>query len=412
MNILVLNAGSSSLKFQLVRTDEERIANDTDQRLARGIVDRIGGEALLHFTAGDRQLKTARPIRDQRAAVDAVLRWLASEESGPDVGGMREIDAVGHRVVHGGERFSRSVRIDPTVMREIEETIELAPLHNPHNLRGINAVREVLGEIPQVAVFDTAFHSTLPEHAYLYAIPYSLYRRYRVRRYGFHGTSHRYVAYRYRRLTGTARDQTNLITIHLGNGCSACAIRAGDSVDTSMGFTPLAGLVMGTRSGDVDPAILDFMATKEGLSLHEVESVLNKQSGLLGISGLTHDMRELLAEERESSDRRARLAIDIFCYRIRKYIGAYAAALGGASAVVFTGGIGENGAPVRARICDGLQWLGLELDAEKNAATVDGVEGAIHTEGSRLGAWVIPTDEELLIARDTLRLVLGLDTRY
>ena len=412
MNILVLNAGSSSLKFQLVRTDEERIANDTDQRLARGIVDRIGGEALLHFTAGDRQLKTARPIRDQRAAVDAVLRWLASEESGPDVGGMREIDAVGHRVVHGGERFSRSVRIDPTVMREIEETIELAPLHNPHNLRGINAVREVLGEIPQVAVFDTAFHSTLPEHAYLYAIPYSLYRRYRVRRYGFHGTSHRYVAYRYRRLTGTARDQTNLITIHLGNGCSACAIRAGDSVDTSMGFTPLEGLVMGTRSGDVDPAILDFMATKEGLSLHEVESVLNKQSGLLGISGLTHDMRELLAEERESSDRRARLAIDIFCYRIRKYIGAYAAALGGASAVVFTGGIGENGAPVRARICDGLQWLGLELDAEKNAATVDGVEGAIHTEGSRLGAWVIPTDEELLIARDTVRLVLGLDTRY
>ncbi len=412
MNILVLNAGSSTLKFQLVRTDQERIGNDTDERLARGIVDRIGGEALLRFSSGDRTLKTARPIRDHRAAVDAVLRWLASEESGTDLTAMRDIDAVGHRVVHGGEQFSNSVKIDPVVLREIEEMIELAPLHNPHNLKGIAAVRETLGDVPQVAVFDTAFHQTLPAHAYLYAIPYSLYRRYRVRRYGFHGTSHRYVAYRYRRLTGRRREETNLITIHLGNGCSACAIRAGDSVDTSMGFTPLEGLVMGTRSGDLDPAILDFIAAKEGQTLNEIEGLLNKQSGLLGISGLTHDMRELLAEESENDDRRARLAIEIFAYRVRKYIGSYLAAMGGAEAIVFTGGIGENGAIVRERICQGLQWLGLELDPELNATAVNGNEGPIHREGSRLGVWVIPTDEELLIARDTFRLVTGMEARY
>ncbi len=412
MNVLVLNAGSSSLKFQLVRTDEQRMASDTDERLARGLVDRIGGEALLRFSSGDRTLKTAQPIRDHRAAVDAVLRWLSSEESGTDVAAVRDIDAVGHRVVHGGEEFTRSVRIDAGVLREIEETIELAPLHNPHNLKGIAAVRETLGDVPQVAVFDTAFHHTLPAQAYLYAIPYSLYRRYRVRRYGFHGTSHRYVAYRYRRLTGRPREATNLITIHLGNGCSACAIRAGDSVDTSMGFTPLEGLVMGTRSGDLDPAILDFVASKEGLSLQEMETLLNKQSGLLGISGLTHDMRELLAEERESDDRRARLAIEIFCYRVRKYIGSYLAAMGGAEAIVFTGGIGENSADVRARICEGLEWLGLELEPDLNATATGGTEGPIHRDGARLGAWVIPTDEELLIARDTVRLVMGLDTRY
>lgn len=412
MNILVLNAGSSTLKFQLVRTDQERMANDTDERLARGIVERIGGEALLRFSSGNRSLKTARPIRDHRAAVDAVLRWLASEESGTDLSAMRDIDAVGHRVVHGGERFSKSVKIDPVVLREIEEMIDLAPLHNPHNLKGIAAVRETLGDVPQVAVFDTAFHQTLPPHAYLYAIPYSLYRRYKVRRYGFHGTSHRYVAYRYRRLTGRTREHTNLITIHLGNGCSACAIRGGDSVDTSMGFTPLEGLVMGTRSGDLDPAILDFIAVKEGQTLNEVEALLNKQSGLLGISGLTNDMRELLAEEEENDDRRARLAIDIFAYRVRKYIGSYLAAMGGAEAIVFTGGIGENGAKVRARICEGLQWLGLELDPELNATAVGGSEGPIHREGSRLEAWIIPTDEELLIARDTFRLVMGMEARY
>lgn len=410
MNILVLNAGSSTLKFQLINTDEEKIATDSDERLARGIVDRIGGEALINFKTADSAHKTAKPIRDHRAAVDTVLRWLASSEVIPS---MSAIDAVGHRVVHGGERFTKSVLVNEGLLREIEDTIELAPLHNPHNLKGIQAVRDLLGfGVPQAAVFDTAFHHTLPERAFLYAIPYSLYRRYRLRRYGFHGTSHRYVAYRYRRLTGVTRENTRLVTLHLGNGCSACAINGGASVDTSMGMTPLEGLVMGTRAGDIDPALLDVIASKEGLGLHEVESLLNKQSGLLGISGLTHDMRELLAEAHENSDRRACLAIEIYCYRIRKYIGSYLAAMGGADALVFTGGVGENSAEIRARVCQGLEWMGLELDPELNESMFAGAEGQISKADSGLKAWVIPTDEELVIARDTARLVLGLDMKY
>lgn len=414
MNILVLNVGSSSVKFQLVRTDEERIAENRDERLARGQIERIGGEAVFSYRADrGREVRGSAAMRDHRAAVEHILGWLADAESGVPIGSIGEIEAAGHRVVHGGERFVRSVRIDDEVLRGLEEMIDLAPLHNPHNLRGVQAVRAVLGPgVPQVAVFDTAFHHTLPEHAYLYAIPYSLYRRYKVRRYGFHGTSHRYVAYRYRQLTGRSREQTRIITLHLGNGCSACAIRGGDSVDTSMGFTPLEGLVMGTRSGDVDPAVLDFIAGKEGLALHEVEALLNKQSGLLGLSGLTHDVRELLAEAEEHDDRRAWLAIEIFCYRARKYIGAYLAALGGADAVVFAGGIGENAHTVRNRICAGLEWAGLELSPARNAAMVGGREGKISTDESRLEAWVIPTDEELLIARDTYRVVHGIETRY
>jgi acetate kinase len=414
MNVLVLNAGSSSLKFQLIRTDPERLARDEDECLAKGVIDRIGGQAVLTFSALDQPvMREAASVRDHRHAVERVLRWITSTESGVPIEGVREIDAVGHRVVHGGEYFQRSVMIDDQVIRRIEDTIDLAPLHNPHNLRGIQAVRDALGSgIPQVAVFDTAFHHTLPEEAYLYAIPYSLYRRYRIRRYGFHGTSHRYVAYRYRTLTGTARDQTRLVTLHLGNGCSACAISGGNSIDTSMGFTPLEGLVMGTRSGDLDPAILDFIALKEGLSLAEVDTLLNKQSGLLGISGLTHDMRELLAEAREHDDRRARLAIEIFCYRVRKYIGAYLAALDGPAAIIFTGGIGENAPEIRERIIAGLEWMGVELDSALNTEMVGGAEGLITTEDSRLDTWVIPTDEELLIARDTMRLVQGLGARY
>ncbi|HSJ31803.1 MAG TPA: acetate kinase [Longimicrobiales bacterium] len=411
MNVLVLNAGSSSLKFEVIRTDQERIAADSDERLAGGVIDRIGGEALIRLEmAGKPPRKTAGPIRDHRAAVEAALRWLGDEETGA---GFRGIDAVGHRVVHGGEKFTRSVLIDDATITEIEDMIDLAPLHNPHNLKGIRAVRDVLGrDVPQAAVFDTAFHQTLPDRAYLYALPYSLYRRHRVRRYGFHGTSHRYVAYRYRKLTGTSREDTRLITLHLGNGCSACAIAAGNSLDTSMGFTPLEGLVMGTRSGDLDPAILDYISEKEGMNLHEVEALLNKQSGLLGISGLTNDMRELLAEAHEHDDRRARLAVEIFCYRARKYIGSYLAAMGGADAVVFTGGIGENSAEIRTRITEGLQWMGMHVDDAANEQTVAGVEGRITNEDSRLHAWVIPTDEELLIARDTARLVLGLEPRY
>jgi acetate kinase len=409
MNVLVLNAGASSVKFQVICTDAERIAADTDQRLARGIVERIGGEALVSFsTESGRSYRTAMPIRTHRAAIEAILRWVAGEESDTGIGALRDIDAVGHRVVHGGESFTASVRITTEVIGELEETIELAPLHNPHNLKGITATRELLGpDVPQVAVFDTSFHHTMPEYAFLYAIPYALYRRHRLRRYGFHGTSHRYVAYRYRKLTGTERNATKLITLHLGNGCSACAIAGGDSHDTSMGFTPLEGLVMGTRSGDLDAAILEHLEGKEGLTTHEVLLMLNKQSGLRGISGLTDDMRELLDEEREHGDRRARLAIDIFCYRARKYIGAYLAAIGGADAIVFTGGIGENSPVIRERIVHGLDWFGLQLDAAANAAAHGGAEQRITTGDSRLGAWVIPTDEELLIARDTVRLVQG-----
>jgi acetate kinase len=413
MNVLVLNVGSSSLKFQLVRTDLARIEGNTDEKLARGTIERLGGEAVITLRVGDgAATKTTASLRDHRAAVEYIVSWLVSAE-GVGLAGRAEIDAVGHRVVHGGERFTRSVRIDPDVLRGIEDTIDLAPLHNPANLRGIAAAGAVLGAaLPQVAVFDTAFHHTLPEHAYLYAIPYQLYRRYKIRRYGFHGTSHRYVAHRYRQLTGTPRDRTRLVILHLGNGCSACAVAGGDSADTSMGFTPLEGLVMGTRSGDIDPAVLDYLAGKEGLSLQEAEALLNKQSGLLGISGLTNDMRDLLAEEREHQDRRARLAIDIFCYRARQYVGAYLAAVGGADAVVFAGGVGENSADVRARICAGLEWMGLTLDAPRNEATVGGREGRISDDASRLAAWVIPTDEELLIARDTFRVVTGAPGRY
>jgi acetate kinase len=414
MNVLVLNAGSSSLKFQLIRTDADRMADDTDERLARGVIERIGGEAFITFQAGRAPpLRDTRPVRDHRTAVEAALRWMASPDSGAPIEGIREIDAVGHRVVHGGETFRRSVLVTDDVLRRIEDTIELAPLHNPHNLKGIVAAREALGSaVPQAAVFDTAFHHTIPDFAYLYAIPYSLYRRHRVRRYGFHGTSHRYVAYRYRRLTGRSREETRLVTLHLGNGCSACAIAAGDSVDTSMGFTPLEGLVMGTRSGDLDPAILDYIAAKEGMTIRELDLLLNKQSGLLGISGLTHEMRELLAEAHEHDDRRSRLAVEIFCYRVRKYIGAYLAVLGGADALVFTGGIGENSAEIRARVLRDLEWLGVELDEEANAAVGAGEERRITRDGARLAVWVIPTNEELLIARDTVRLVTGGETRY
>jgi acetate kinase len=414
MNVLVLNVGSSTLKFQLVSTDEKRFASDGDERLARGQVERIGGEAVWSFRAGEGEtVKGTAPLRDHRAAIEYLLRWMVDPASGVAIGSLGDIGAAGHRVVHGAERFIHSVAIDDAVLRGIEETIELAPLHNPANLKGIHAVRAVLGPaVPQVAVFDTAFHHTLPERAYLYAIPYSLYRRHGVRRYGFHGTSHRYVAYRHRQLTGTAREAQKVITLHLGNGCSACAISGGQSVDTSMGFTPLEGLVMGTRAGDLDPAILDYVAAKEGLSLGEVESLLNKQSGLLGISGLTNDMRELLAEAAEHDDRRAKLAIEIFCYRARKYVGAYLAAMGGADAICFAGGIGENAPTVRAQICDGLQWAGVRLDPVANAAAVGGREGRVSEEGTGPEIWVIPTDEELLIARDTYRVVHGLEARF
>jgi acetate kinase len=415
MNVLVLNSGSSTVKFQLIATDIDSIADNTDRKLARGTIDRVGGEAIITFQAeGHDSHRTTAPIRDARTAVDRIIRWACSEESGiPDVKSVADVHAVGHRVVHGGEHFAQSVIITDEVLKGIEDCIDLAPLHNPSNIKGIIAAREVFGPgIPEVAVFDTAFHQTLPERAYLYALPYQLYRRHRIRRYGFHGTSHRYVAYRYRQMLGIKRDDTNVITLHLGNGCSAALVRGGNSIDTSMGLTPLEGLMMGTRTGDIDPAIVDFISAKEGLTSPEVETLLNKQSGLIGISGLTNDMRELLDEAHENDDRRARLAIEMFCYRVRKYIGAYLAAAGGADAVIFAGGIGENSAEIRTQICEGLGWAGLELDAERNEAMTGGREGLISREGSRLAAYVIPTDEELLIARDTVRCVRGAPQRY
>ncbi|HYW31194.1 MAG TPA: acetate kinase [Gemmatimonas sp.] len=411
MNVLVLNAGSATLKFQVVSTDDERIASDSDVRLAQGTIERIGGEAVITVRGAESPARTlTATLRDLRAAVDWLVAHVTSPASGSTLTSRSDIAVVGHRVVHGGEQFTRSVRIDDTVLRGIEENIELAPLHNPHNLRGIEAARAALGEgIPQVAVFDTSFHQTLPEHAYLYAIPYPLYRRHKVRRYGFHGTSHRSIAWRYRRLTDQPREKVRIVTLHLGNGCSACAIVNGRSVDTSMGFTPLEGLVMGTRSGDIDAALLDYIAAKEGLTLPQTEALLNKQSGLLGVSGLTNDMRDLLAEAHEHQDRRATLAIEIFCYRARKYIGSYLAAMGGADAIVFAGGIGENSAEIRARILGGLEWAGCTVDAERNLSLVGGREGRLSTDDSTLEARVVPTDEELLIARDSYRVVNGLD---
>ncbi len=410
MNVLVLNCGSSSLKFQLISTSLEQIDARTDRMLAKGHIERIGGAALLTFqTAENEPERFARPIRDIKSALDAALEWIGAEATVVEgVDGLSAIHAVGHRVVHGGENFSRSVLIDDVVLRGITDCIDLAPLHNPANIQGIAAARTVFGRaLPQAAVFDTAFHHTMPETSYVYAIPYQFYRRHKVRRYGFHGTSHRYIAYQYRTIHQIPRDAVNIITLHLGNGCSIAAIKGGNSLDTSMGFTPLEGLVMGTRSGDIDPAIVEFLCVKEGMSVHEADLLLNKSSGLLGISGLTHDMRELIAEADESGDRRARLAIEIFCYRIRKYIGSYLAAMNGADAIVFSGGIGENSPRIRSRICDETDWLGLKVDEMKNAALVDGSEGIFSTNDSRVKLEVIPTNEELLIARDTVRLMAG-----
>jgi acetate kinase len=408
MNVLVLNSGSSSLKFQLIATGPGMTAQNNDERLCRGLIERIGGEAIItaHTRDGVRRKVTA-PLADISGALEYLVRWIISDKSGiAEVRSPSDIHAVGHRVVHGGELFVESTMITDEVLQGIEECIDLAPLHNPNNIDGILAARQVFGpKLPQVAVFDTSFHHSIPERAYLYAMPYHLYRRHHIRRYGFHGTSHRYVAERYRTLRTLTEEQTHIITLHLGNGCSATAIRGGRSVDTSMGMTPLEGLVMGTRSGDIDPAIVNLIATKEGLSPHQVDTLLRTQSGLLGVSGLTNDMRVLLQELKDHEDRRVRLAIEIFCYRARKYIGAFLACMGGADAIVFTGGIGENSHEIRALICEGLEWTGLRLDESRNKQMV-GLEGQISGDDSSLHAFVIPTDEELLIARDTVRCVM------
>lgn len=408
MNVLVLNSGSSSLKFQLIATDPDRIVQNKDDRLCRGLIEGIGGEAIIAVqTRAGPKRKFSSHLPNISAALEYLAKWMPSDACGiAEVRSLQDIQAVGHRVVHGGELFAESTLITNEVLDGIEECIDLAPLHNPNNIAGIRAARQIFGpEVPEVAVFDTAFHQSIPDHAFLYAVPYHLYLRHHIRRYGFHGTSHRYVSERYGALRGLSRQETNIVTLHLGNGCSATAIRGGRSVDTSMGMTPLEGLVMGTRCGDIDPSIVSLIASKEGLSVRDVEVLLNSHSGLLGISRLTNDMRVLLNEAKEADGRGARLAIEIFCYRARKYIGAFLAAMGGADAVVFTGGIGENSPQIRARICEGLEWAGLNIDVNRNGQMV-GLEGRISTDGSNLHAFVIPTDEELLIARDTIGCIL------
>jgi acetate kinase len=408
MNILVLNCGSSTVKFQIIETDLDLIEQDADRRLAIGLIERIGGQALITFQAtGHPKERHAEPLRDHRAAIDRILRWIVSKASRIDhITSLADIHAVGHRVVHGGERFRLSTSVDAEVLEGIEDCIDLAPLHNPANLKGIRAAQELLGEgVPQVAVFDTSYHATMPEESYLYAIPYQLYRRHKIRRYGFHGTSHRYVAYRYRMMHGLEPEQVHIITLHLGNGCSACAVKQGRSVSTSMGFTPLEGLVMGTRAGDIDPSLIEYLTIKEGMSISEIDTLLNKQSGLLGLSGMTGDMREILEEEAENQDRRARLAIGVFCRRVKHYIGAYLAELGGCDAIAFAGGIGENSPTIRSRICEGLDALGIAVDPARNEQMVDGRQGEISADGARVKTFVIPTNEELLIARDTYRVI-------
>ncbi|MGA2297671.1 MAG: acetate kinase [FCB group bacterium] len=410
MNIFVLNCGSSSLKFQIIETDLELIKQDKDKMLAKGLIERVGSQAIITFQVeGKSPLKQAVPLRDHRAALNYAIKWITDPETQiPGIYNLEDIHAIGHRCVHGEERFKKSVRIDNEVISGIEDCIELAPLHNPANLKGIYAARELFGSvIPQVAVFDTAFHSTMPETSYLYAIPYQVYRSFKVRKYGFHGTSHRYISYRYRRLTNKSREETNIITMHLGNGASACAIKEGKSVDTSMGMTPLDGLIMGTRCGDIDPTVIEYLMHKEGTTIDEVLTLLNKRSGVLGISGLTNDMRDLLEEIEEHQDRRANLAVEMFCGKVKKYIGAYLAEMDGADAICFAGGIGENAVEIRKRICSGLEFFGIDLDDQLNQQAVGGKEMKISSDKSRIEIFVIPTNEELILARDTLRVVLN-----
>ncbi len=409
MNILVINCGSSTLKFQIIETDSDLIKQYKDKIKLKGLIERIGFQSLIKIKVEDVAESTeTSPLKNHAAAIDYILKKIiANDWRVEGINSISDIHAIGHRVVHGGERFTQSILINENVLKGIEDCIELAPLHNPANLKGILSCISVLGQkIPQVAVFDTAFHATIPEVNYLYAIPYQYYRRYRIRKYGFHGTSHRYVSYRYRLLMGFEREQINAITIHLGNGASACAIKEGKSFNTSMGFTPLSGLIMGTRAGDIDSSIIEYLSYKEGLGLDTIDAILNKSSGLLGISGLTNDMRDLLAEVNEHQDRRAGLAIEMFCARIKHYIGAYLAQMNGTDALVFTGGIGENSAEIRKRICANLNFMGIELDDKLNEEAILGKEMQINSAQSKIKIWVIPTNEELMIARDTFRCIV------
>ena len=399
MNILVINAGSSSLKYQLLNPDTQEV-------LAKGLCERIGIDGKFTYKpAGKDPIKdadVAMPTHSE--AIQTVLHALVDEKNGV-IGSMKEIDAVGHRVVHGGEAFSGSVLITDQVMEALEECIPLAPLHNPANITGIKACVDVMGkDVPQVAVFDTAFHQTMPPVAYTYALPYEFYEQDKVRRYGFHGTSHKYVSQRAAAMLGKPIEELKLISCHLGNGSSITAIDGGKSVDTTMGFTPLAGLPMGTRSGDLDAGILEYLMNKHGYNIDEMLNILNKKSGVLGISGVSSDFRDL-EDAAPKGNQRAQLALDVFEYSVKKYIGSYAAAMGGVDAIIFTAGVGENGAANRANIMAGLEFLGAKLDPEKN--NIRGQEVDVATDDSTVRILVIPTNEELMIAMDTAAIARG-----
>lgn len=397
MKVLVINCGSSSLKYQVFDMQNEMV-------LAKGNVERIGIDgAFLKYRRGDEDTITVEAeIPNHEVAIQLVFDALTNESYGV-LKSTAEIEAVGHRVVHAGEKYASSVLIDDDVMAALRECIELAPLHNPPNIVGIEVAQRLMPNVKHVGVFDTAFHQTMPDYAYMYALPYELYEQYRVRRYGFHGTSHKYVAERAAAILGRPLSELKIITCHLGNGASVTAVDHGKSVDTSMGFTPLEGLIMGTRSGDVDPAVVTFVQDKEGLTSEQVNNMLNKQSGVLGISGVSSDFRSL-EEASEEGNKRAALAMEMFAYRVRKYIGAYAAAMGGVDAIVFTAGLGENSSSMRQSICTGLEFLGVKLDAEKN--NVRGKEVDFSAGDAKVRTLLVPTNEELMIARDTVALGL------
>ena len=396
MNILVINCGSSSLKFQLINSDTEAV-------LAKGICERIGIDGRLTYqpTGGEKTVEN-KPMPTHTEAIQLVIDALTDAERGV-VASLEEIGAVGHRVVHGGEKFASSTVINDEVLKAIEECNDLAPLHNPANLIGIDACQKLMPSTPMVAVFDTAFHQTMPQEAYMYGLPYEYYEKYKIRRYGFHGTSHSFVSKRAAEIVGKSYDDLKTIVCHLGNGSSISAVLNGKSVDTSMGLTPLEGLVMGTRSGDLDPAILEFLAKKEGMDVVQLVSVLNKKSGVFGLSnGLSSDFRDLWTGA-ESGNQYAQIALDVFCYRVAKYVGAYAAAMNGVDVIAFTAGVGENDHGVREKVCEYLGYLGITIDKEVN--NVRGKELMISTPDSKVQVWIIPTNEELAIARETVALV-------
>ncbi len=396
MKVLVINCGSSSLKYQLIDMNNEEV-------LAKGLAERIGidGSKIKHKPSGKEDVVIEKPMSNHKVALEIVINALVDENYGI-IQSMDEISAVGHRVVHGGEKFSGSVVVNDDVMKALRECIDLAPLHNPPNIMGIEACQELMPNVPMIGVFDTAFHQTMPKSAYIYPLPYELYEKYGIRRYGFHGTSHKYVSNKAAEKLGKNIENLKIITCHLGNGASIAAVKNGESVDTSMGLTPLEGLAMGTRCGDIDPAIVTFVMEKENLDINGVNTLLNKKSGVLGVSGVSSDFRDIESAVKEGNDR-AELALDVFANRVKKYIGAYAAIMGGVDAIVFTAGLGENSPEIREAVCEGFEYMGIEID--RTANKVRGKETIVSTEDSKVKVLVVPTNEELMIARDTKELV-------